>query len=65
MAPRGTPGHAVVSGTIRKLFISKAGGNRIYQFDEAGELCYHHAYLDLYADGVREGMSVKRGDIIA
>jgi murein DD-endopeptidase MepM/ murein hydrolase activator NlpD len=35
-APRGTPVHAVVSGTVRKLFLSKPGGNTIYQFDEAG-----------------------------
>jgi hypothetical protein len=34
LEPRGTPVHAVVSGTIRKLFLSKPGGNTIYQFDE-------------------------------
>ena|ERR1051326_7302962 len=65
MAPRGTPVHAVVSGTIRKLFLSKPGGNTIYQFDEAGNYCYYFAHLDRYADGVREGMHVHRGDIIA
>src|SRR5437762_5039672 len=64
MAPRGTPVHAAVSGTIRKLFISKAGGNTIYEFDEAGEYCYYYAHLDGYATGLREGMRVKRGDII-
>ena len=36
-APRGTPVHAAVSGTVRKLFLSKPGGNTIYQFDEASE----------------------------
>ena len=34
MEPRGTPVLAVVSGTIRKLFLSKPGGNTIYLFDE-------------------------------
>jgi hypothetical protein len=34
LEPRGTPVHAVVSGTIRKLFLSKPGGNTIYEFDE-------------------------------
>src|SRR6202140_3626797 len=65
MAPRGTPVHAAVSGTIRKLFLSKPGGNTIYEFDEASERCYYYAHLDRYADGVHEGMRVKLGDIIA
>src|SRR5580704_3879092 len=65
MAPRGTPVHAAVSGTVRKLFLSKPGGITIYEFDEASELCYYYAHLDRYADGVHEGMGVKRGDIIA
>jgi murein DD-endopeptidase MepM/ murein hydrolase activator NlpD len=65
MAPRGTPVHAAVSGTIRKLFLSKPGGNTIYEFDEAGEHCYYYAHLDRYAQGLREGMRVERGDIIA
>ena len=65
MAARGTPVHAAVSGTVRKLFLSKPGGNTIYEFDEASELCYYYAHLDRYADGVNEGMRVKRGDIIA
>ena len=58
MAPRGTPVHAAVSGTVRRLFLSKPGGNTIYEFDEAGELCYYYAHLDRYADGVHEGMRV-------
>src|ERR1700681_2168816 len=64
MAPRGTPVHAAVSGTVRKLFLSKPGGNTIYEFDEASELCYYYAHLDRYADGVHEGMRVKLGAII-
>jgi murein DD-endopeptidase MepM/ murein hydrolase activator NlpD len=65
MAPRGTPVHAAVSGTVRKLFLSKPGGTTIYEFDEASGLCYYYAHLDRYADGLHEGMRVKRGDIIA
>jgi peptidoglycan LD-endopeptidase LytH len=64
MEPRGTPVHAVVSGTIRKLFLSKPGGNTIYQFDEMGMYCYYYAHLDGYATGLREGMRVTRGDVI-
>ena len=65
MEPRGTPVHAVVSGTIRKLFPSKPGGNTIYEFDAAGVYCYYYAHLDSYAKGLHEGMRVERGDVIA
>jgi peptidoglycan LD-endopeptidase LytH len=65
MEPRGTPVDAVVSGTIQKLFVSKDGGNTVYEFDDAGTRCYYYAHLDRYATGVREGMRVHRGDVIA
>ena len=55
---------AAVSGTIRKLFLSKPGGNTIYQFDEMGVYCYYYAHLDGYAEGLREGMRVERGEVI-
>jgi peptidoglycan LD-endopeptidase LytH len=64
MAPRGTPVHAVEDGTIKKLFTSKAGGLTIYQFDPSETYCYYYAHLDSYADTLREGMTVKRGDVI-
>lgn len=63
-APGGTPVYAVVSGTVRKLFLSKPGGNTIYQFDESGVYCYYYAHLRAYATGLREGMRVERGDMI-
>ncbi len=61
---RGTPVHAVVSGTVRKLFLSKPGGNTVYEFDEMEVYCYYYAHLDRYAEGLREGTRVERGDII-
>jgi murein DD-endopeptidase MepM/ murein hydrolase activator NlpD len=64
LEPRGTPVHAVVTGTVRKLFLSKPGGNTIYQFDEMGAYCYYYAHLDGYAEGLHEGMRVERGDVI-
>ena len=63
-SPKGTPVHAVVSGTIRKLFLSRPGGNTIYEFDDMGVYCYYYAHLDGYAEGLREGMRVERGDVI-
>jgi murein DD-endopeptidase MepM/ murein hydrolase activator NlpD len=64
MAPRGTPVLAVNDGAIVKLFLSKPGGNTIYQFDPSEEYCYYYAHLDRYADGVAEGLMVHRGDVI-
>ena len=62
--PNGTPARAVVDGTIRKLFFSKAGGNTIYEFDEASNYCYYYAHLDHYANELYEGMHVSRGTVI-
>jgi murein DD-endopeptidase MepM/ murein hydrolase activator NlpD len=64
MSPQGTPVQAVVPGTIRKLIRSAAGGITIYQFDEAGSHCYYYAHLARYAEGLREGMRIERGDLI-
>jgi peptidoglycan LD-endopeptidase LytH len=64
MEPNGTPVRAVVSGIIRKLFLSKPGGNTIYQFDETGVYCYYYAHLDGYVEELREGMLVKSGEVI-
>ena len=64
LAPAGTPVVAVDDGRIAKLFTSKAGGLTIYEYDVAGQLAYYYAHLQRYADGVREGMTVKRGDLI-
>jgi murein DD-endopeptidase MepM/ murein hydrolase activator NlpD len=62
--PTGTPVRAVVPGTIRKLFLSKPGGNTIYLFDEMGAYCYYYAHLDGYAKGLHEGMRVENGAIV-
>jgi murein DD-endopeptidase MepM/ murein hydrolase activator NlpD len=65
LAPRNTPIHAVADGTIAKLFFSKGGGgNTIYEFDPTGHYAYYYAHLERYADEVREGQTVHRGDVI-
>lgn len=64
MAPRMTPVHAVESGRIAKLFLSKAGGMTIYQFDPTERYCYYYAHLQQYASGLAEGDTVKAGDVI-
>ncbi|HEY2486874.1 MAG TPA: M23 family metallopeptidase [Candidatus Binataceae bacterium] len=64
MKPYGTAIHAVVDGTIRKLFHSRAGGITIYEFDEDAAYCYYYAHLDRYVNGLAEGMTVKHGQIL-
>lgn len=64
MAPKGTAVVAVADGKIAKLFDSKLGGLTIYQFDATETHAYYYAHLDSYASGVKEGNTVKRGDII-
>jgi len=64
LAPRDTPVVAAVDGTIRKLFVSAAGGITIYEFDRDEALVYYYAHLDHYADGLHEGMRVRQGDVI-
>ena len=64
LAPRNTPVHAVQDGTVAKLFVSKAGGNTIYQFDPSGRLCYYYAHLQRYADRLHEGDAIKQGQVI-
>lgn len=64
MAPRGTKVFAVDDGKLVKLFRSVPGGITAYQFDAQGQLAYYYAHLDRYADGLKEGMQLKRGDLV-
>jgi murein DD-endopeptidase MepM/ murein hydrolase activator NlpD len=64
LAPRATPVLAVDDGPVGKLFTSKPGGLTVYQFDPKGEYCYYYAHLDRYAEGLKEGVLLKRGDVL-
>jgi len=64
LAPTGTPVKAVEAGRIARLFLSKAGGITIYQFDPTERFCYYYAHLDRYATGLREGDRVKQGQVV-
>ena len=64
LAPMNTPVVAVEDGVVARLFYSKAGGITIYQFDPSERFCYYYAHLNRYADGLREGDRVKKGQVI-
>lgn len=64
MAPRGTPVRAVDDGRIAKLYRGPMAGISVYQFDPATTRVYFYAHLDRYADGMKEGQAVARGDVI-
>ena len=64
LAPRNTPVMAVEAGKIARLFLSKAGGITVYQFDPTEQYCYYYAHLERYADGLVEGQQVRQGQVI-
>ncbi|MFP5392902.1 MAG: M23 family metallopeptidase [Gammaproteobacteria bacterium] len=64
MAPKGTKVIAVADGKVAKLFNSKPGGLTVYQFDPQDKYAYYYAHLDRYAENLKEGQPIKRGDLI-
>ena len=64
MAPKGTRVIAAADGKVVKLFNSKPGGLTVYQFDPTEKYAYYYAHLDRYAEGVKEGSVLKRGDLV-
>jgi murein DD-endopeptidase MepM/ murein hydrolase activator NlpD len=63
-AARNTPVLAAGDGKIGRLWLSKAGGNTIYEIDPSGKYAYYYAHLERYAPALKEGAPVKRGQII-
>jgi murein DD-endopeptidase MepM/ murein hydrolase activator NlpD len=64
MAPEGTSVVAAAPGTIEKLFVSDAGGNTIYVRSTDKRTIYYYAHLSEYAEGLKEGQRVRRGQRI-
>ena len=63
-APKGTPVLAAADGKIAKLFTSKPGGLTVYQFDPSEKYAYYYAHLDSYAPELKEGNTIRRGQMI-
>lgn len=64
MAARGTPVRAVEDGKVAKLFLSVPGGITVYQFDPGNQFAYYYAHLDKYAEGLKEGAAIRKGQVI-
>lgn len=64
MAPRGTRVVAAAPGRIESLFRSDAGGNTIYVRSNDRRTIYYYAHLDAYAQGLMEGDTVRRGQLL-
>jgi hypothetical protein len=64
LAPRGTPVLSATDGKLLKLFSSKAGGLMVYASDPSDRFIFMYGHLDRYADGLKEGMSLKRGQAL-
>ena len=63
-APTGTPVVAADDGRVAKLFTSRAGGLTVYVLGPQERFVYYYAHLDRYRDGLREGTSVRKGDVL-
>jgi peptidoglycan LD-endopeptidase LytH len=63
-APRGTPVIAATNGRVLKLFNSKAGGIMVYAADATERFILMYGHLDRYADGIKDGMQLQRGQTI-
>ncbi len=64
MAPRGTAVIAADAGRIIKLARSDAGGITIYAADAHERFIYYYAHLDRYHEGIAEGMTLAKGQVI-
>jgi murein DD-endopeptidase MepM/ murein hydrolase activator NlpD len=36
----------------------------VYQFDDSRMWCYYYAHLDRYAAGLKEGMLLRKGEVL-
>ncbi|MGB3752586.1 MAG: M23 family metallopeptidase [Parerythrobacter sp.] len=61
MAPKGTSVVAAAPGVIERMFVSEAGGKTIYVRSQDGLTIHYYAHLGDYAEGLKDGQRVRRG----
>jgi murein DD-endopeptidase MepM/ murein hydrolase activator NlpD len=64
MAPRGTPVLSSSAGRVLKLHTSVDGGLMVYAADASDRFVLMYGHLDHYADGMRDGLPLRQGEII-
>ena len=64
MAPTGTTVISAAPGTLERIFESKAGGKTLYVRSKDSRTIYYYAHLDKYAEGLKEGQQIRRGQRI-
>lgn len=64
MAPRGTPVLSASAGRVLKLHNSKDGGLMVYAADASDRFVLMYAHLDRYAEGMRDSLPLRQGQII-
>ncbi len=64
LAPRNTPVIAIEDGKIGRLWISEYGGITVYQMDPTNSYVYYYAHLEKYVPNLKEGQTVRKGQVI-
>jgi murein DD-endopeptidase MepM/ murein hydrolase activator NlpD len=64
MSARGTRVLSATDGRLTKLFLSKQGGIMVYAADASDRYVLMYGHLDRYADGLAEGMPLRRGQLL-
>src|SRR5205085_10988773 len=64
MVPRGTPVLSASAGRVLKLHNSKDGGLMVYAADASDRFVLMYAHLDHYADGLRDSLPLRQGQVI-
>lgn len=63
-APRGTRVLSVDAGRIARIDTSDRGGLSLYATDPSGRYVYYYAHLDRYREGLVNGQSITRGELL-
>jgi peptidoglycan LD-endopeptidase LytH len=63
-APRRTPVLSATNGRLLRLYSSQRGGLMIYAADSSERFILMYAHLDGYAEGLTEGDTLRRGQVI-
>jgi peptidoglycan LD-endopeptidase LytH len=64
LARTGTPVLSASDGRLLKMHDSKPGGLMVYATDASERFILLYGHLDAYADGLRDGMPLVRGQVI-